>query len=35
MSQVIRRASPLAKLWWWTLVVCTCGLWALVRGRPR
>jgi hypothetical protein len=35
MSTVIRRASPLAKLFWWTMVLFTAGLWALVRGRPR
>ena len=35
MSTVVRKASPLAKGFWWFMVLCTCGLWALVRGRPR
>jgi hypothetical protein len=35
MSNVIRSASPIAKMFWWTMVLCTGGMWALVRGRPR
>jgi hypothetical protein len=35
MSTVIRKASPLAKAFWWTMVFCTMGFWALVRGYPR
>lgn len=35
MSSVIRKASPLAKAFWWTMVVCTAGLWWLVRGYPK
>ena len=35
MSQVIRKASPFAKGVWWTMTICTCGVWALFRGYPK
>jgi hypothetical protein len=35
MSTVVRKASPLSKLVWLTLVVFTFGLWWLVRGAPK
>lgn len=35
MSIVVRKASPLSKAVWWTLVFFTCGLWWLVRGYPK
>lgn len=35
MSIVIRKASPLAKGFWWFMVFITCGLWWLVRGYPK
>ena len=35
MSQVIRKASPMAKMWWWTMTVLTCGVYALFRGMPK
>lgn len=35
MSHVIRKASPAAKLWWWTLTICTGGLYAFFRGYPK
>lgn len=35
MSHVIRKASPAAKITWWILTLCTCGLWALFRGYPK
>lgn len=34
MSVTIRKSSPMAKLWWWTLTLSTGGLYALFRGRP-
>lgn len=30
----VRRASPIEKLLWWTMVLLTCGLWALFVRKP-
>ena len=35
MSQVIRKASPAAKAWWWICTLFTGGLYALFRGYPK
>lgn len=35
MSQVIRKASPIAKAWWWFATLCTVGVYAMFRGYPK
>lgn len=35
MSHVVRKASPAAKGLWWTMALCSGGLWALFRGYPK
>lgn len=35
MSSVIRKASPVAKGFWWFMTIMTIGGWALVRGYPK
>jgi hypothetical protein len=35
MSSVIRKASPMAKGFWWLMVLSTGGLWWLFRGYPK